>query len=172
MAAGEYISMQAQRELFERQLAVEKEELETSPEEERQELALIYRAKGLPKEDAERMSALLLVDKKAGLDTLAREELGLDPEDLGSPWRAALSSFIAFAVGAIVPVLAFFFATGTMAIAASAVFSTIALLLVGGSLSLFTGRNPLLSGGRMLVVGWLAAVVTYLVGRLIGVSIG
>lgn len=163
--------MRAQRELFERQLAMEKEELETSPEEERHELALIYRAKGLPKADAERLATLLLSDKKAGLDTLAREELGLDPEELGSPWGAAGSSFIAFAIGAIVPVLPFFFAAGATAVAATVVLSTVALLLVGAALSLFTGRHPLFSGLRMLLIGWAAAAVTYVIGRLIGVSV-
>lgn len=171
MAAGEYVSMRAQRELFERQLAMEKEELETSPEEERHELALIYRAKGLPKEDAERLAKLLLSDKSAGLDTLAREELGLDPEELGSPWGAAGSSFIAFAVGAVVPVLPFFFTAGTTAVVETAASSAIALLIVGAALSLFTGRNPIISGLRMLLIGWAAAGVTHLIGRLIGVSV-
>lgn len=171
MAAGEYVSMQAQRELFERQLAIEKEELETSPEEERHELALIYRAKGLPKADAERMASLLLIDKKAGLDTLAREELGLDPQELGSPWGAAVSSFVAFAFGAIVPVLPFFFFEGQSAVSLSAGFGSIALLAIGAALSLFTGRGPLFSALRMLLIGWGAAGLTYLIGRVVGVSV-
>lgn len=171
MAAGEYVSMKAQREVFERQLALEKEELETSPEEEEAELALIYRAKGVPQAEAERLAKTLHGDPRVALDTLAREELGLDPDELGSPWAAAGSSFVAFAVGAALPVLPFLILNGPSAVVASAAISAVALFAVGAVLSVFTGRHPLFSGGRMLAIGAAAAVVTYLVGNLIGVSV-
>lgn len=171
MAAGEYVSMTAQRELFERQLALEREELATNPEEEEEELALIYQAKGIPQVEAERLARRLVRDPRVALDTLAREELGLDPSELGSPWKAALSSFVMFALGAMVPVLPFLFGGGTAALAGSAVLSALALLVVGAALSLFTGRGMLRSGLRMLSIGAAAAIITFLVGRLIGVSV-
>lgn len=172
MAAGEYVSMRAQRELFERQIALERAEIEQWPEEEREELALIYRAKGVPRVEAERLAEALLRDPQAALDTLAREELGLDPEELGSPWGAAASSFVAFALGASVPVLPYLFVAGSAAFVLSAVLSALALGAVGAALSLFTGRSALYSGARMLLIGGAAAMVTYTVGRLIGVSVG
>jgi VIT1/CCC1 family predicted Fe2+/Mn2+ transporter len=110
-------------------------------------------------------------DRQVALDTLAREELGLDPSELGSPWKAALSSFVMFAAGAIVPVLPFLFGGGTAAVVVSAILSALALLLVGGALALFTGRNPAMSALRMLVIGVAASAVTFIVGRLIGVSV-
>ncbi|MHB1417190.1 MAG: VIT1/CCC1 transporter family protein [Chloroflexota bacterium] len=171
MAAGEYVSMKAQREVFERQLALEQEELEATPEEEEQELSLIYRAKGVPKEEAEKLARTLLSDQSVALDTLAREELGLDPDELGSPWAAAGSSFVAFAIGAILPVVPFLFLVGGQAIVVSGVLSAVALFAVGAALSIFTGRSPLFSGGRMLLIGAAAALVTYVVGNLIGVSV-
>ena len=171
MAAGEYVSVRSQREVFERQLALEAEELAASPEEEKRELALIYRAKGVPKEEAERLAQRLTEDREVALDTLAREELGLDPNELGSPWGAALSSFAAFAIGAALPVLPFFFLAGLSAVLASAALSAVALFVFGASLSLFTGRAPLYSGARMLLIGGAAAAITYLVGSLIGVSV-
>ena len=171
MAAGEWISMKAQREMLEKQLELEKEELEMSPEEEREELSLIYQAKGIPEEEATALAARLLSDPKTALDTLAREELGLDPEELGSPWGAALSSFAAFSVGALVP-LAPFLLTGVFGnvIAASAVASAAALFLVGAVLSVFTSRGALVSGARMLLIGCAAAAVTYAVGGWLGVE--
>lgn len=172
MAAGEYVSVRAQREVYERQLALEREELAASPEEEAAELALIYRAKGVPKEEAERLATTLLSDPRVALDTLAREELGLDPTELGSPWAAAGSSFVAFAVGAALPVLPFLFLGDTAAVVASAAVSGVALFAVGAVVSLFTGRDPLFSGARMLLIGAAAAAVTYLVGAAIGVSVG
>jgi len=171
MAAGEWISMKAQREMLEKQLELEKEELEMSPEEEREELSLIYQAKGIPEEEATALAARLLSDPKTALDTLAREELGLDPEELGSPWGAALSSFAAFSVGALVP-LAPFLLTGVFGnvIAASAVASAAALFLVGAVLSVFTSRGAFASGARMLLIGCAAAAVTYAVGGWLGVE--
>ncbi len=174
MAAGEYVSMRAQRELFERQIELERGELEASPEEEERELALIYQAKGLPKEQAEAMAARLMENPQVALDTLVREELGLDPSQLGSPWGAAIGSFLAFAVGAVVPVIPFFIgaSAGTPFVVASGALSALALFAVGASLSLFTGRSALLSGGRQLALGAVAAALTFGIGRLVGVSTG
>ena len=171
MAAGEYVSMKAQRELFERQIALEAEELESNPEEEREELALIYQAKGIPAAEAEALAARLSRDPQVALDTMAREELGLDPNELGSPWGAAASSFIMFALGALVPVLPFLFGGGAATVILSAVLSALALLTVGAALSLFTGRSAPASALRMLCIGAAAAGVTFLVGRLIGVKV-
>jgi VIT1/CCC1 family predicted Fe2+/Mn2+ transporter len=172
MAAGEFVSMSAQREVFERQIALEREELEANPEEEQEELALIYQAKGLPEHEAQILAARLIRDPQVALDTLAREELGLNPEELGSPWAAAISSLVMFALGALVPVLPFLFGGGTVALLISAVLGALALFGVGAALTLFTARNPLYSGLRMLVIGSAAAAITYSVGSLIGVSVG
>jgi len=174
MAAGEYVSMRAQRELFERQIELERGELEAAPEEEQRELALIYQAKGLPKEQAEAMAARLMENPEVALDTLVREELGLDPAALGSPWGASIGSFLAFAGGAFVPVIPFLFGAnaGTPFVVASAALSAIALFAVGASLSLFTGRGILASGGRQLALGIAAGAATFGIGRIIGVSTG
>ena len=172
MAAGEYVSMKAQRELFERQIALEKAELSVTPGEEREELALIYRAKGLSQADADRIAGQLLADPDVALDSLVREELGLDPRELGSPVAATVGSFIAFACGAILPVIPFFFGASTALVALSVVLSGFALLSVGVILSVFTGRGVLFSGGRQLLIGAVAATVTFGLGALIGVSTG
>ncbi len=171
MGAGEFVSVSAQRELFERQIALEREELAINPEEEREELALIYQAKGVPPAEAEALAGRVMASPQAALDTMAREELGLNPEDLGSPWRVALSSFTMFALGALLPVLPYLFTGGTLALVLSAVLSGLGLFAVGAAITLFTGRSPLLSGLRMLLIGGAAATVTYLVGKLIGVSV-
>jgi VIT1/CCC1 family predicted Fe2+/Mn2+ transporter len=175
MAAGEYVSMRAQRELFERQIELEREELEANPEEEAKELTLIYRAKGLSAEQAETTAAQLMADPDVALETLVREELGLDPASLGSPWGAAIGSFLAFAAGAIVPVIPFVFAPSGETIPAgyvvvSAVLSGLALFAVGASLSLFTGRSALMSGLRQVGLGAAAAALTFGIGRVVGVS--
>ncbi len=172
MAAGEYVSMRAQRELFERQIELERDELETAPEEEERELALIYQAKGLSKEEAESIAARLMQDPEVALDTLVREELGLDPSALGSPWGASIGSFLAFAVGALIPVVPFFFGADASApfVVAAAALSAVALFAVGASLSLFTGRGALLSGVRQLGLGAAAAALTFGIGSIIGVS--
>jgi VIT1/CCC1 family predicted Fe2+/Mn2+ transporter len=172
MAAGEYISMRAQRELFEQQIAMEKQELEMSPMEEEEELSLIYQAKGIPEKEAALLAHRIIGNPKIAIDTLAREELGLDPSELGSPWRAATSSFLAFVIGAFVPVAPFLFASGLFASAASASLSCLALFAVGALLSIFTARGPILSGLRMLGIGLLASAITYTVGWLLGVSVG
>lgn len=171
MAAGEFVSMSAQRELYERQIALEAEELRVAPEEEREELSLLYQAKGVPEEEAERMAARLLADPAVALDTMAREELGLDPASLGSPVGAALSSLVAFAVGAVLPVVPYLFAGSGLAFALSCLFSALGLIAVGAALTLFTGRNPVGGATRMLAIGAVAAAVTFVVGRLIGVGV-
>ncbi len=172
MAAGEYVSMRAQRELFERQIALEETELQLMPEEEEAELALIYRAKGVPAAEAKRLASRIMENPEVALDTLAREELGLDPEQLGSPWGAAISSFLAFTVGAIIPVLAYFTGAGLAQFVVSAAMSGVALFAVGAGVSLFTGRSGLYSGGRQLVIGAAAAAVTFGIGSAIGVGAG
>ena len=172
MAAGEWISMQSQRELFQRQLELEREELKVMPEQEEAELAALYRRKGVPAEDAARLAAHLMQDPQMALDTKAREELGLDPAELGSPWGAAISSCVSFASGAFVPLVPFLLASGTFAFAVAVVLSAVALFAVGAAVSLFTGRSAVFSGVRQIAIGALAAAVTYGVGHLIGVAIG
>jgi len=171
MAAGEYISMQSQRELFERQIALEKAELEAMPEEEQQELASLYMAKGFTREEADTIAARMFEDPKTALDTLVREELGLDPDELGSPWGAAIGSFLAFCVGAIIPVLPYLFGSGTTAFVLSFVLSLGALFLVGAGVSLLTGRGLVFSGLRQMGLGAAAAAVTFAVGKVIGVGV-
>lgn len=171
MAAGEYVSMRAQRELFEQQIKMEKEELEMSPKEEEEELSLIYQAKGIPEHEASLLARRIIANPSIAIDTLAREELGLDPSELGSPWMAAVSSFLAFVMGALVPVIPYLFTSGTSAWGASVLFSCLALFAVGAVISIFTAAGPILSGLRMLVIGLLASAVTFGVGRLLGVSV-
>lgn len=172
MAMGEWISVQSSRELYERQISIEAEELRTIPDEEKEELALIYMAKGMPEEQARQMASRLVSDERTALDTLAREELGIDPEELGgSAWTAALTSFVLFAVGAIVPVLPFVFLSGIGAVALSVVLSTLALFGIGALITLMTGRSVLFSGMRQVLVGLAAAALTYGVGLLIGTTI-
>ena len=171
MAAGEYISMQSQKELFERQIELEREELRFMPEQEREELAALYRTKGLSEEEAEMVSTRLMQDPEAALDTKIREELGLDPDELGSPWGAAGWSFAAFAVGAFIPLLPFLLLSGTPAIAISASLALVSLFIVGALVSLLTGRSLLYSGLRQCAIGGGTALVTFIVGSIIGVSV-
>jgi VIT1/CCC1 family predicted Fe2+/Mn2+ transporter len=171
MAAGEYISMQSQRELFERQIALERAELAAMPEEEEAEMASIYRAKGFTEAEAASIAKRLFENPERALDTLVREELGLDPDELGSPIGAASGSFFAFAIGAAVPVLPYLLTSGAPAFIASLVLSLVALFGVGAGVSLLTGRGVLFSGSRQVLIGAAAAVVTYIVGSLVGVSI-
>ena len=171
MAAGEYVSVRAQRELYEQQIEMEKLELEMSPKEEEEELALIYQAKGIPDEQARALARRIISNPKTAIDTLAREELGLNPAELGSPWVAAGSSFFAFVIGAFVPVLPYLFTGGGAAWVASGSMSCLALFGVGALISVFTSRGPILSGLRMLGIGLLASAITYTVGALLGVSV-
>jgi vacuolar iron transporter family protein len=171
MAAGEWVSVRSQRELYERELAVERWELAEFPDDEREELELIYRAKGLDEAAARQLAASIMADPEVALDTLAREELGLNPGDLGSPLAAATSSFFAFAFGAIIPLVPFLFTTGTAGLVASAGLSALALAAVGTVISLFTGRSAWWSALRMVLIGGGAAVATYLIGSLVGVTL-
>jgi len=172
MAAGEYVSMSAQRELFENEIAIERRELAEGPQGERKELELIYESKGLPEDAATKLASRMMSDPAVALDTHVREELGLDPKKLGSPWGAAFSSFGAFIAGAIIPVAPYLFCSGRTAFMASLMLSGLALPGVGTAISSFTGRSRLLSAARMLFIGALAAAITYLVGRTAGVSAG
>jgi VIT1/CCC1 family predicted Fe2+/Mn2+ transporter len=172
MAMGEWLSVQSARELNQRQLAIEAEEITTVPEEEQQELALIYEAKGLTADEAKTLAAKLMADKDSALDALAREELGIDPQELGgSAWAAAGTSFVLFAGGALVPVAPFLFLTGTSAVSVSLLVSALALFLVGAAITLVTGRSVLSTGLRQLLFGAVAAGVTYGIGRLLGVAL-
>jgi VIT1/CCC1 family predicted Fe2+/Mn2+ transporter len=171
MGAGEYISMQSQKELFERQIEVEREQLRFMPEQEREELAALYRAKGLSEDEASLVAARLMQEPEHALDTKIREELGLDPDELGSPWGAAGSSFAAFALGAFLPLLPYLLTSGAKAILASTVLALVALFIVGALVSLLTGRGLLFSGLRQCAIGGGTAAVTYVVGTLLGVSV-
>jgi VIT1/CCC1 family predicted Fe2+/Mn2+ transporter len=172
MAAGEYVSVKSQRELYEQQIAREQQGLEMSPLGERDELALICQAEGIPEAQAVALADQIISDPAQAIQTLAREELGLDPGSLGSPGAAAASSFFAFSAGAAVPVVAFLVFSGTAALVLAALLSAAALFGAGVLISIFTGRNALFSGSRMLVIGALAATVTHLVGRLVGIGLG
>jgi len=170
MAAGEYVSVRSQREMYEHQIALEREELAEYPEEEAEELALIYHARGVTLEQARAVSQALLANPEQALDVLAREELGLNPDDLGSPWRAASASFVTFALGAAVPLLPFLGGfTGMRAVAAAGGLTLLVLFAVGLGLSLFTGRGAVYGALRMVLIGGGAGVVSFLVGRALGV---
>ena len=171
MAAGEYISVRTQREVYERLIHLEAHEIGSDPEAEREELAEIYVRRGLSRDLAERLATELMRDPEMALETHAREELGLDKEGLGSPLAAAGSSFVTFSLGAFVPLLPFLMSSGDPAVIASAVLSGVALFGVGATISVLTGKFWLLSGLRMLAVGGAAAAVTYLVGKLLDVSV-
>jgi VIT1/CCC1 family predicted Fe2+/Mn2+ transporter len=173
MALGEWLSVQSSRELYAHQIATEAEEIQTSPEEETEELALIYESRGFDKTTARELAEKVLSNQETALDTLAREELGINPDDLGgSAWEAAITSFILFALGAIIPVAPFLFTSGMPAVFISIGLSTIGLFVLGAVITLFTGRTVLFSGFRMVIFGLIAAAVTFGIGRLIGVSIG
>ena len=171
MAAGEYISVRSQREMYEHQIDLERAELETYPQAEAAELALIYQAKGISKEEAQRVADALIADPEKALATLAREELGLNPDELGSPWGAAASSFFAFASGALIPLLPFLLLHGSSALAAVMILTLCSLFGVGAVLSLFTGRQAIKGGLRMMLIGGAAGAITFVIGRMIGVSV-
>jgi VIT1/CCC1 family predicted Fe2+/Mn2+ transporter len=173
MGAGEYISVRVQREVFERLIHLEAHEIGTDPGFERQELTELYVRKGISPDLAGRLAEELMRDPEVALETHAREELGLDPQEgLGSPWAAAGSSFTTFSLGAIVPLIPFWFASGGGAVIASAILSVVALFAVGAGMSFLTGRSFLVSGLRMMAIGGAAAVITFGVGRLLDVSTG
>jgi len=171
MASGEYVSVRSQREMFEYQIGLERDELDEYPQEEAAELALIYSAKGMDATEARRLADTLMQDPERALDTLAREELGLNPDELGSPWVAAISSFAAFTAGAALPLLPFLFGYDR-ALPVSIGLTALGLFVVGASMSLFTGRHALLSGLRMLGIGGAAGLATYFIGAWLGVSLG
>ena len=167
MASGEWVSVRSQRELYEHQIGEEREELERYPEEEAEELALIYHARGVPMEEARTLTRRVLKDPEQALVALAREELGLNPADLGSPTRAAAASFTAFAAGALVPLLPFLLGASEHGVRIAASLSALALFLVGALLSLFSGKNAWLGGLRMLAIGAAAGGATFGIGRLL-----
>jgi VIT1/CCC1 family predicted Fe2+/Mn2+ transporter len=171
MAAGEYVSMSGQRDMFEREIALEAAELRDKPEEELEELVLLYRAKGLPAAQAREIAERIMSDSEVALDTLAREELGLDPDELGSPWGAAFSSLLAFAIGAAVVVVPYLFAGGTAALVTAGALSLSAMVAVGAGIGILNGRGPLRSAVRQVVSGALAAGVTYVIGGLVGTQV-
>ena len=171
MAAGEYVSMSSQREMYQREISLEAQEVAEKPEEERAELVLLYRAKGLDRAEAELLADHIMADPEVALDTLAREELGLDPDELGSPWTAALSSLLAFAVGAFVVVLPYLFAGGAFALYLAIGLVALALFAVGAGIGILNGRSFLRSGVRQLIAGGLAAAVVFGVGHLLGTAV-
>jgi VIT1/CCC1 family predicted Fe2+/Mn2+ transporter len=176
MAAGEYVSVRSQRDMYEYQIALEKEELDEYPEEEAEELALIFAARGMDLEQARVMTRDLVTRPEQALEVLAREELGLNPHDLGSPWGAAISSFLAFSVGAILPLLPFLAGPalglpGVQAIAWTIAITVLALAGVGLAISLFTGRDAWRGALRMVLIGGGAGVIAWAVGRLLGVAL-
>ena len=173
MAMGEWLSVTSSRELYQSQIATEAEELREVPDEEREELILIYQAKGLGEEQARALADKLLSDPATALDTLAREELGIDPDELGgSAWTAAGWSFLLFSIGAIVPVAPFLFLNGKTALFASIAASGLALAGIGAGTSLFTGRSAWFSALRQLLIGLAAAGVTYGAGAVVGTAVG
>jgi VIT1/CCC1 family predicted Fe2+/Mn2+ transporter len=171
MASGEWISIRSQRELYENELRIEQEELRAFPEEERDELEMIYRAKGISPEAAHTLVDTIMNRKDVALDTLAREELGIDPATLGSPWVAAGSSFAAFALGGVLPVLPFLFGSGAAPTIVAAALSLVALFAVGAATSIFTGRHAGRSGLRMALIGAVVATITYGIGTLVGQAV-
>ena len=171
MASGEYISVRSQREMFEYQIGMERDELKLYPHEETAELALIYGARGLSKSEAQKLADYMTSDPQRALDALAREELGLNIEQLGSPWGAAITSFFAFGGGALVPLLPYVLGSGQNALVWSVGLAAAALFGVGCAMSLFTGKSALYSGLRMLLIGSCAGLATYLIGSLLGVRL-
>lgn len=171
MAAGEYVSMRSQREMFEYQIGLERDELAQYPSEEAAELTLIYRARGMREDEARALAERMIADPEMGLNTLAREELGLNPDELGSPWLAAVSSFFAFFAGGLIPLLPYILNVARHPLLIAIVLTGVALFSVGAVLSLFTGRSALWGGLRMLGIGGAAGAITYLIGDLLGASL-
>ena len=173
MALGEWISVKSSQELYENQMQLEMEELKTSPEDEKREIALIYMAKGIDEEQAQQMAADVMEDTRLAHEILVKEELGINAEELkGSAMEAAIYSFILFSVGAVVPVLPFMFLSGMTAILLSVSASAVGLFFIGAAITLFTGKNVWLSGLRQVAFGLAAAAITFAIGNLIGVSVG
>lgn len=171
MGAGEYISMANQREAYEREIEFEREEIEFHPEDEKLELQLIYEAKGVDADTARAMARQVMSDRDVALDTMAREELGLDPDDLGSPWKAALSSFVAFAAGAVLVVVPYLVTGGAAALTAAIVLALLALVTVGTVMARINGRPVVRSVVRQVGVGVIAAGATFVLGAVFGVAL-
>ncbi len=171
MAAGEYVSVRAQRDVYEREIEVERAELEEVPREEAQELSLIYQRKGFTRQEARAVAERIISNPEVALETLAREELGLDPDQLGNPWTAAISSFLAFGFGALIPLLPNLLTTDLLALILTVALSGSAVFGIGALLGTLTGKNLFWGGGRMLFVGAAAAGVTYGIGSLVGISL-
>ena len=171
MAAGEYISVRSQRELYEYQIGLERDELREYPQEEAEELALIYNARGVAMDQARQLASGIFQDPEHALNTLSREELGLNPQDLGSPRGAALSSFVSFALGALAPLLPFVFGVRDQPVPAIMLVTGVSLFLVGAVLSLFTGRGAMRGGVRMVLIGGSAGLIAYLIGIVLGISL-
>ena len=172
MALGEWISVKSSQELYQNQMDLEKEELETNPAGEEKELALIYMSKGIEAEQAKEIAAKVMLDKESAHQILVKEELGITAEDLeGSPMEAAVSSFVLFSIGAIIPVIPFFFSNGMIAVFLSAGLSAVGLFGIGSAITLFTGKSIWFSGFRQVVFGLTAAAITFGIGKLIGISI-
>lgn len=170
MALGEYVSMKAQRELFEKEIALEAHEIRTRPDFERRELVQMYRRKGVPKEVAEDFAEHIMKDPELALHTHAREELGVDPTSIGSPVEASLASFASFGVGAMLPLLPWFFTTGTSGILLTIVLAFFGATSVGVLLAVFTGRSVLKTVARQVILSGAAASITYLLGHLVGLQ--
>lgn len=172
MALGEWISVKSSQELFENQMALEMDELVANPDGEEKELTLIYISKGIPEEQAEKMAKNIIGNKDHAHEILVKEELGINEEDLkGSAMEAAITSFILFAIGAIIPVIPFFFFGGLKAVLFSALFSGVGLFGIGSAITLFTGKSIWFSGFRQVIFGLMAAAITFGIGKVIGVSI-
>lgn len=172
MALGEWLSVQSSRELYARQIQTEEEEFDNSVEEELKELTLIYQSKGLSREQAADMAKEVFKSKETAVETLVKEELGIDTKELGgSAWVAAITSFALFSIGAIIPLIPFLFFKGTNAIMVSSIFSAFGLFIIGGGITLFTGKGLLFSGLRQVIFGLGAAAITFGIGKLIGVAI-
>jgi VIT1/CCC1 family predicted Fe2+/Mn2+ transporter len=169
MAAGEYVSMRAQKELLERELDIERKELARRPESERRELVHLYQTRGLSPELARELASKLMATPELALETHAREELGINPKSLGSPVQAALASFFSFALGAFLPLLPFLVVSGTTAVLTAVVVTAVASLVVGAALSVFTGRSWLWSAARQLFICAIAGGATYGIGHAVGV---
>ena len=171
MAAGEYVSMKAQAELLERELDMERIELRRNPLDETAELADIYRSRGIGAEHAKHLAEQVMKDPERALEVHAREELGIDPGSLGSPVSAAISSFLAFAVGALVPLSPWFFSRGGAAVIGSVVLGVLGAIAVGTALARFTGRSAVRSSARQLLIATVAAGTTWIIGSMVGVSV-
>lgn len=173
MALGEWISVKSSLELYENQMQLEMDELEANPAGEEKELALIYLAKGMPESQALQTAKDVIADKDHAHAVLIKEELGISPEDLkGSAMEAAITSFLLFSVGAIIPVVPFFFTSGMTAVIISTVLSALGLFLIGATITLFTGKSVWFSGGRQVLFGLIAAAITFGIGKMIGVTVG